>query len=272
MKVLLFSGDHPRHLYVHAALRGAFDVCGAVCMRREEFVPTPPVGIPAHDAENFQRHFTDRAAAEKKYFGAAKAEEVFAGMPVRYCDLQTINTNETAAFVKECDPDVILIFGVTLIKEPLLSVLPADRINIHMGLSPWYRGAATLFWPFYNMQPQYAGSTIHQIVPKADAGAIIHQVVPTLEKGDGVHDVGAKVVLQSTKELIALFQEREKSGRFEEVEQRTSGRLYREGDFRPEHLRVIYDLFDNDMVDVYLRGEIKNSPPELIRAPGIFSA
>ena len=27
-------------------------------------------------------------------------------------------------------------------------------INIHLGLSPWYRGSATLFWPSYNLEPR----------------------------------------------------------------------------------------------------------------------
>jgi len=264
MKVLLFSGDHPRHLFVHAALRDALEVCGAVCMRREEILPEPPTGTSSHDADNFRRHFRDRFATEQKYFGAAASSDVFAHVPVHACDVTTINTPETAAFVKECAPDVVVVFGAALIKEPVLSALPKDRINIHMGLSPWYRGAATLFWPFYNMQPQYCGATIHQIVPKADAGAIIHQAVPTLKKGDGIHDVAARTVVQSSAELVEVLKEREKRGHFIEVEQRTSGRLYRERDFRPEHLRVIYDLFNNDMVDAYLRGEIRNEAPELI--------
>lgn len=241
-----------------------FDVCGIVCLRREEILPTPPEGILARDAENFRRHFQDRFAAEQKYFSDAVAEGVFDRVPTRYCDFDTLNTPETAAFVSKCKPDAVVIFGVTLIKKPVLSSLPADRINLHLGLSPWYRGAATLFWPFYNMQPQYCGSTIHQIVPKADAGAVIHQTCPTLLRGDGIHDVACKTVIQSAKDMVTLFKEREKRGHFIETSQRSSGRLYMQRDFKPEHLRVIYNLFQNDMVDAYLRGELSQEQPPLI--------
>lgn len=246
----------------------AFDVCGIVCMRREEILPSPPEGTRMHDAENFRRHFQDRLAAEQKYFGAAVADRVFDRVPTHYCDFDTLNSPQTAAFVSACQPDVVVVFGVTLIKEPVLSVLPADRINLHLGLSPWYRGAATLFWPFYNMQPQYSGATIHQIVPKADAGAIIHQTLPTLERGDGIHDVSCKVVIQSATDMVALFREREQRGHFVEETQRSSGRLYMQKDFKPEHLRVIYDLFQNDMVDAYLRGEISQEQPPIISGIG----
>ena len=265
MKVLLFSGTHPRHLYVHRAILGAFEVCGVVCMRREEMLPQPPPGTSAHDAENFQRHFADRLAAEQKYFGEPVAEKIFSQVPVLRCDKQTINTAEVAEFVKKCAPDMAFLFGPALIKEPLMSALPRDRVNLHLGLSPWYRGAATLFWPFYNLEPQFAGSTFHQITPAADAGAIIHQTVPELSAGDGIHDVACKTILASTADLLKLLELR-KHGEFKETKQRSSGRLYLSGDFRPEHLRVVYDLFGGKMVDVYLNGEISQHKPELISA------
>ena len=56
------------------------------------------------------------------------------------------------SFVREADVvngffdfagfDVALIFGTGLIKDPLYSALPADTINMHLGLSPRYRGSA----------------------------------------------------------------------------------------------------------------------------------
>lgn len=265
MRILLFSGNHPRHLYVHSAPLANFDVCGVVCMQREELVPAPPAGILAHDAKNFVRHFADRRAAEQKYFEERTTKRLFAHVPTHYCTKDTLNSADVAAFVTAQKPDVVVIYGVGIIKDPVLSALPNDKINLHLGLSPWYRGAATLFWPFYNMQPHWAGATIHQIVPKADAGAIIHQSVPVLASGDKIHDVSSKVIVQSTQDLVALLTKRAQTGQFVETPQRSTGRLYKEGDFKPEHLRVIYDLFNNDMVDAYLRRELSQEQPTLIK-------
>ena len=36
-----------------------------------------------------------------------------------------------------------------------------------------------------------------------------------------------------------------------------------ERDFHPSHLRVIYDLFEDKMVDSYLSGELEQSRPNL---------
>ncbi len=248
----------------HKAILDAVEVCGVVCMQREHMSPTPPPNISAHDLQNFVRHFEDRVIAEKKYFGDRTAQSVFTSTPVRYCTPASLNTAETASFVTSCAPDVVVIFGTMLIKDPVLAALPRDRVNLHLGLSPWYRGAATLFWPFYNMQPQYCGATIHQIVAAADAGAIIHQSLPVLEAGDGIHDVACKTVVQSSRDMVALLKKRVLDGSFEAHEQRSAGRLYREADFRPEHLRVIYDLFNNDMVDAYIRGDLTHEIPPVI--------
>lgn len=266
MRVLLFSGTHPRHLYIHETLLRNVDVCGFVCMQREDVIPVVPEGTSDHDAANFARHFRDRKTAEEKYFGDRDPKKVFSDKPVHYCSKEGFNTSEVAAFVAAQKPDVVLIFGTGLVKEPVFSSLPQDKVNLHLGLSPWYRGAATLFWPFYNMQPQWAGATIHQIVPMADAGAVIHQSVPVLERGDGIHDVSCKVILQAADDLVALLREREKRGHFIETRQTSTGRLYKQSDFKPEHLRVIYDLFDNAMVDAYLDGTISQELPPVIRA------
>lgn len=265
MRIFLFIGSHPRHLFVHRSIVQNFEVCGAICVKREEILPQPPVtGIEEGDKKNFIRHFKDRLAAEQKYFKEEKVESVFKGLPLRYCAYDKLNTSENADFMKRLKPDAVFIFGTGLIKDPLLSVLPKDRVNFHLGISPEYRGSATLFWPFYNMQPQWAGCTIHQIVIKADAGNVIHQCVPELEKGDGIHDVACKTVIKATSDLVEVFKQREKIGFFNEVPQISTGRLYKSGDFKPEHLRVVYDLFDNKIVDAYLNGEVSQDRPKLI--------
>jgi methionyl-tRNA formyltransferase len=264
MKILLFSGSHPRHLFVHKALVENFDIAGVVLMRREEMLPEVPAGTSAHDAKNFRRHFADRLAAEQKYFGDSAPEKVFNKINTWECDKETLNNPKTVQFIESVKPDLVFLFGSTLIKAPIFPVLPHDRVNLHLGLSPWYKGTATLFWPFYNLEPQFAGSTIHQITKAADAGAIIHQIVPKLERGDGIHDVACKTVIASTEDLVALFKKRGKEGRFTETPQRSSGRLYLKKDFRPEHLRLIYDLYQNKMVDAFLSGEISGRSPSLI--------
>ena len=104
----------------------------------------------------------------------------------------------------------------------------------------------------------------HQITKKADAGEIVHQCVPVLEYGDKIHDVGAKCVLKAVEDLPLIFNHWLKERKFEGVEQTTSGKNWISKDFHPSQLRVIYELFNDDIVDKYLNGDIGNRLPKLI--------
>ncbi|MBK8140456.1 MAG: hypothetical protein IPK57_05180 [Chitinophagaceae bacterium] len=55
--------------------------------------------------------------------------------------VESINNELVAAFTREINPDLIIVSGTGLVKEPLLS-LPASIgiINLHTGLSPYVKG------------------------------------------------------------------------------------------------------------------------------------
>jgi hypothetical protein len=120
-----------------------------------------------------------------------------------------------------------------------------------------------LFWPFYFLQPQFAGATFHQILPEADAGEILHQTVPALSSGDGIHDVGAKTVIEARKDFGKLLKGYAKCGWIFE-KQKSSGRLFLMRDFQAAHLRTIYNTYDNDIVDCYLTGQLEGRKPSLV--------
>jgi methionyl-tRNA formyltransferase len=178
---------------------------------------------------------------------------------------ERLNSAEVVGFVKKTKPDATFIFGASLIKEPLLSTLPHNTLNLHLGISPRYRGAATLFWPFYFLEPPYAGSTFHYIVGEPDAGDIVHQAVPHLDIRDGIHDVACKTVIVSAHEALALIEILRDKGRWKTRKQRSTGKNFLASDFKPEHLRVIYNQFNDDIVKYYLEGKLKSKTPNLVR-------
>ena len=266
MRVIIFSGNHPRHLYIHEEVVRFGVECAAVVMEREQLIPEAPLNTPKDDQINFLRHFSERHEIELNAYGHLQPDSVFSNIPIHKCQSETLNSDATADFVREFHADMAFIFGTDLIKEPVLSVLPEIRVNLHLGLSPWYRGSATLFWPFYFLQPQFAGATFHQILPEADAGGILHQTVPELQLGDGIHDVGAKTVIEAKKDLRKLLEGFGDYG-WTFNEQKSSGRLFLTRDFQPGHLRVIYNTYKNDIVSRYLEGQLEQRTPKLMVSP-----
>ena len=60
------------------------------------------------------------------------------------------------------ESDVYIVFGSSYIKGWLADFLCERRaINIHMGLSPFYRGSSCNFWALYDNNPGFVGATIH---------------------------------------------------------------------------------------------------------------
>jgi len=261
MKLLFLGGNHPRHLYIANKLADKFGLDAAILELRETMIPSPPDGISTIDKENFIKHFHNRDIAEKRYFRKQPSPRC----NISYVTEGTISNSITADYVKSLKPDVSIIFGTGLIKEPLYSILPRNTINLHLGLSPKYRGAATLFWPFYFLEPTYAGSTFHFIISEPDAGEIIHQTTPVLEKNDGIHDVACKSVIQSGKDLLQLLDLFEEKKGWKNFSQKGTGKNFLSSDFRQEHLRVIYNLFNDDIVRKYLDGDLKCNLPALFR-------
>lgn len=263
MKAIIFSGSHNRHLYVNSSVLKYFDETLVVIMERENVLPSTPSNLSERDKKNFETHFNNRKIIEEKIYGEINIEKIFAKNEIIKIDAKKLNTIELAKRVKDFSADFCFIFGCNLILNPVLSSLPKNKINLHLGLSPWYKGSATLFWPFYFLQPQFAGVTFHQITEKPDAGNIIHQSTPKLEMGDTIHDVGAKCVIDAKNDISKLIKHFKKEGKFSESIQKTQGRVWREKDFHASHLRVIYDQFKDKIVDSYLNKELDKNLPKL---------
>ena len=266
-KVLIFSGSHPRHVFVNRLFLEFEIELSVVMMEREELIPNTPMNLPQKDTENFKRHFYERNITEEKAYGnntMSQVNNIFSNCNILKTISKNLNSSETINFVRKFKPDFVFIFGCDLIKNPLLDLLPKNSINLHLGLSPWYRGSATLFWPFYNLQPQYAGVTFHRIVSEPDAGDILHQVAPDLIKGQGIHDVGVNCVFEAKKALKKIITKVMNNSALDFHKQNSTGKNYLTSDFRPEHLRLIYNEFDNKIVNYYLSNSNRMKKPNLI--------
>lgn len=265
MKIFFFTGSHPRHMFIANMLHQAGLLHGLLIETREEFVPPPPAGLADVDRENFIRHFRDRSDAEKRFFGS-NSVATFSDIPIKRVNQEELNGPDVSRWVMEHSPDVVISYGVHMIREETLNVFPKHAWNIHGGLSPWYRGNITLFWPFYFLQPNWAGMTIHKLTSKLDGGPILHHSVPKLERGDGVHDVACRAVVQVAKDLVQILTMLQNGKEFVEVPQKSNGKLFTSADWKPQHLRLIYNYYNNDIVDRYLDGELGDTQPPLIRA------
>lgn len=262
MKVLLLTGSHPRHFYVVNELKKYGLISAHLIEEREEFLPQPPIDISDIDRSNFIRHFLERDEAENKHF--VNLNNQLEDIPVFHTSLQDLNSVKTLNWIREQKFDLAITYGVHKIENEVLSALGEYAWNIHGGLSPWYKGNITLFWPFIMLKPNWAGMTIHKLSSRLDAGDIVHHAVPILEYGDGIHDVACKAVKAVTQDIVNIL----KNSDLDKIvyrKQEYNGKLWTSQDWTPQHLRFIYNLYDNDIVDQYLDGNLPITHPKLMK-------
>lgn len=266
MRVVVVSGSHPRHLYVLNKMMETGLVAGIVLMERENMINDAPKYLTGHTRELYERHFRLRADMEEKYFGNEAGKNMDCEASVLKIRREELNDKKVERFIKDVSGECIFSYGADLFKENILECVDYFALNLHGGLSPWYKGSATMFWPFYFLEPNYVGTTIHYITKRIDAGNIVHQTVPKLEYGDCMHEVACKAVVSAAKEASEVVRRMNMEGRPDGVAQRRNGKLFLARDWKPEHLRLIYDLYGDKIVDQYLDGEFNNNnQPNLVR-------
>src|SRR5690606_30668863 len=151
-----------------------------------------------------------------------------------------INDPDVLEWVGAAAPDLIVLYGTSLVRAPLLDTFAGRIVNLHLGLSPYYRGTATNFWALVHREPECVGATLHLAAPRVDAGGILEQVRPACLRGDRAHELGTRALMAATAVLPAVL-ERYAAGRLEPVPQDLShGLVFRRRDFTADAVRRLW--------------------------------
>ena len=70
-----------------------------------------------------------------------------------------INDEQVVRQIKDLNPDLLVCYGSSLITSDLLEIYNKRFLNVHLGLSPSYRGSGTNAWLLINNEPHMVGAT-----------------------------------------------------------------------------------------------------------------
>ena len=249
VRVVMLTSNERRHRFAAATLAAGTNLVGIVTESKAASVASAQADPESPDTAVVRAHFAARDRAEIALLGA---DPHLPDTEVRSVSRGEINDSRMYDWVRSREPDAVVLFGTGIIRPPLLDGLGVPMINVHLGLSPYYRGSGTNFWPLHNGEPECVGATVHLAVQKVDAGAILAQFRPHAERSDRAHELGTKVIRTAFEALPAVLD----ACRDGQVRPRTQnleiGRVYRRADFTPESVRVMWRRFDEGMMDAYL--------------------
>jgi len=99
-------------------------------------------------------------------------------------NVSSINDKSVIKLINDSSPELIFINGTRIISKQIIQSSNAKMINIHVGITPKYRGVHGGFWALYNKEPHLFGTTLHQIDSGIDTGSIIDQKIINVTKSD----------------------------------------------------------------------------------------
>ncbi len=244
--IVIITGDQLRHNYFIDQMNVHFDVRGVV----SESVYQPKIEGELNDISDLRRHFEGREQAERHYFASSEQMTLPQDWLLRVPKGEA-NSDPVFNWIMNKAPHFLILYGSSIIRQRLLKAFDHRTINMHLGLSPYYRGSGTNFWPLVNGEPELVGVTIHLATLDVDAGAILKQVRPKISAGDRNHDIGCKAIIAGTEAMIATLKDYA-AGKIKPRPQPEGGHVYKRADFNVEAVRQMWRNFDEGMIEAYL--------------------
>ena len=205
MKITVFTSNQPRH---YAFIRRLSEIADVYAI--QECTTLMPGLVPDYyKASSIMADYFGRViAAERKVFGSVCfTPNNVRSLSLHVGDLSYVTINDLAPALQS---DVYVVFGASFIKGELCDFLMSkSAVNVHMGVSPYYRGNSCNFWAIADGRPDYVGATIHLITAGLDDGPILFHALPAAASYDpfelgmrAVEVAHAAVVTQINEETL----------------------------------------------------------------------
>lgn len=271
-KIAILTGAEPRHAFFRKrlALAPGIEVLQSYCEGTQKSLDA--VVAAQEDSPLRQWHLAQRDQSEQDFFGLFVEHAEDRSHP-RFLPKGDINKPEPTQAIIGQQPDMLVAYGCSIIREPLLSAFAGRFINVHLGLSPYYRGSGTNYWPLVNNEPEYVGVTFMHIDAGIDTGEIIHQLRARVVWGDMPVQIGNRVIVDAAAACAEIARNFDALERVPQPPEPAEARVYRRRDFTEESVSRLYANFADGLVERYLaEGRERCARVPLVRNPALSKA
>lgn len=245
MKVLLLRANNLRH----EALSSTLQAGGYLSA---EIVESKAALTIQNSSVLISQHFSAREQSEKDFFQFLKLPPViFPRLDIKSGEL---NSDQVLSFVKNTEFDIAITFGVSILKPALITKLRNAVLGIHLGLSPYYRGSGTNFFPFVESELAAIGYTLMHLNHEIDKGPIIHQGRAPIVLGDSIHTIGNRNISNMFEDIVGLLRLNVDLS-IARNPLMAQGKLYKREDFTEDKLKNVLANLDSGLIGTYLSSQ-----------------
>jgi len=255
-RIVILTGSELRHVFFrkYLALSKNIEVINSYCEGQEKSLRAL---VEKDEAINDIRlkHLSAREQSEKDFFDLFIKTTVDHSNPNRLSKGEINSSRYTQAII-DSKPDLLIAFGCSIIREPILSAFEGRFLNVHLGLSPYYRGGGTNYWPLVNDEPEYVGATFMYIDAGIDTGEIVHQVRANYYWGDSPSQIGNRLIVEMSRVYRSIIVNFENLAKMPQLPRPSNEKVYRKKEYTEESVKILYRNFEKGLIERYLNEEV----------------
>ena len=195
MNITLITSDQIRHNYLVNLLSNIATKLNVLQEKKTFFSNQNKI------SNLMKNYFLKVDDAQKKVFGNAaidKKNKNIKLLSLENKELEKCSLNSLSDFLNS---DIFIVFGSSFIKKDLVNFLIDHKaLNIHLGISPYYRGMDCNFWALFDNNPHLVGATIHLLSKGLDSGPILYHALSEIKEDPFIYTMSA---VKSAFESIA---------------------------------------------------------------------
>lgn len=245
--IIVLTDQQDRHGYfVRNLVNSGIPVQGVITGTKRRLVTKQqPVQIftePERRALKVVKH--QRHSAQERYFAddAKYLEKLPDGIWLDHVRAEDgdVNNPRFVERIIQAKPEAIVVMGATMLRGSILN-LSFPIVNMHTGLSPYYRGGRSNMWPILQDDYGYFGVTIHRIAPGIDDGNILVSERILVEADDTYPTINARAVIAGTASMVRVLQRLQLDKSWSGVDQWTKGKLFLDRDYTARTAQAYID-------------------------------
>ena len=186
MNITLITSDQIRHNYLVNLLSNIATKLNVIQEKKTFFSNQNKI------SNLMKNYFLKVDDAQKKVFGNTaidKKNKNIKLLSLENKELEKCSLNSLSDFLNS---DIFIVFGSSFIKKDLVNFLIDHKaLNIHLGISPYYKGTDCNFWALFDNNPHLVGATIHLLSKGLDSGQILYHALSEIKEDPFIYTMSA---------------------------------------------------------------------------------
>lgn len=252
-KIALITGPGLNHRYFVNRLNREFPI---ECVFIEEVTYPNFTASSRKHQEAWEWFFQRRKDYEQNTFASSESWTQKNQPTIIHVSSGQLNTTNTLKMLEAQHPEVIILFGSSLIGRKIMECFPNRIINLHVGISGKYRGSSCNFWPIYDGRLDCLGATVLKINAGIDTGEILAQETIAIEESDTEQSLMGKSLILGMDLTIQVLRQWFK-GKETTLPLKRNGKLFQKKDFTPEAVSKVNEMVENERLASLIKAHLK---------------